>query len=78
MAGVSIGAVRTLERDGQTSMSTFIRVVQALGLVRELEPLFEQRPMSIAALERMAATEDRQRARPAQRTVHLDKHTTDE
>lgn len=63
MAGVSLGAIRNLEKSGQTSMATFLRVVHALGMARELEPLFLQRPQSIAELERMAESSERQRAR---------------
>lgn len=65
MAGVSIGALRKLERDGQTSMSTFLRVTQALGLIPELDPLFQKRARSIEDLERIAAASTRQRARKA-------------
>ena len=32
MAGISLGAVKTLERDGASSLETVIRVAQALGL----------------------------------------------
>lgn len=63
MAGVSTGAIRQLERDGQSSMTTFLKVVHALGMIRELESLFLQRPQSLAELERLAATSERQRAR---------------
>lgn len=65
MAGVSIGAIRKLERDGQTSMNTFLRVTQALGLTPELDPLFQKRARSIEDLERIAAASTRQRARKA-------------
>lgn len=63
MAGVSIGAIRTLEKDGQTSMQTFIRVVMALGLTRELETLFTKRTLTLEEMEKIAANSERQRAR---------------
>ncbi len=62
MAGLSLGAVRKLETDGQCSLETLIRVAQALGLVGELEPLFLQNPESIAAMQRAAKLQLRQRA----------------
>jgi transcriptional regulator with XRE-family HTH domain len=62
MAGLSLGAVRKLESDGQCSLETLIRVTQALGLVAELEPLFAQKPESIAAMQRAAKIKLRQRA----------------
>jgi transcriptional regulator with XRE-family HTH domain len=62
MAGLSLGAVRKLESDGQSSLETLIRVTQALGLVAELEPIFAQKPESIAAMQRAAKAQQRQRA----------------
>ena len=52
MASLSLGAVRKFERNGQSSLETFVRVVQTLGLTQELETLFEFKPTAIAALER--------------------------
>jgi transcriptional regulator with XRE-family HTH domain len=52
MAGLSLGAVRKLERNGQSTLETFVRVAQTLGLVQELDPLFEFRKESIAQMER--------------------------
>jgi transcriptional regulator with XRE-family HTH domain len=62
MAGLSLGAVRKLETDGHCSLETLIRVAQALGSVGELEPLFAQKPESIAAMQRAAQVQLRQRA----------------
>ena len=62
MAGLSLGAVRKLETDGQCSLETLVRVAQALGLVGELEPLFAQKSESIAAMQRAARVQLRQRA----------------
>lgn len=62
MADLSLGAIRKLETDGQCSLETLIRVAQALGLVDELEPLFAQKPESIAAMQRTAQAQLRQRA----------------
>ena len=62
MAGLSLGAVRKLENDGQSSLETFVRVAQALGLSAELTPLFAKTPQSIAQMQRAAAVPQRQRA----------------
>lgn len=62
MAGLSLGALRKLETDGQCSLETLIRVVQALGLTDELENLFLLQHQSIAQMEQIAAANQRQRA----------------
>ncbi len=62
MAGLSLGALRKLEHDGQCSLETLVRVVQALGLVEELEDLFVLKRHSIAQMEQMEAVSQRQRA----------------
>ena len=68
-AGVSFGAVRKLEANGQTTLATFIRCVQALGAEEELEPLLAPRLQSIAAMERHEHAVQRQRARRPGRTT---------
>ncbi len=62
MAGLSLGALRKLEHDGQCSLETLIRVVQALGLVEELEDLFLLKRQSIAQMEQAEAVSQRKRA----------------
>ena len=62
MAGLSLGALRKLEQNGQCSLETLVRVVQALGLVDELEDLFVPRRQSIAQMEQAEALGQRQRA----------------
>ena len=62
MAGLSLGAVRQLERNGQSSLETFVRVIQTLGLTQELDNLFVFQPVSIAMLERAEQASKRQRA----------------
>ncbi len=63
MAGLSLGAVRKLEASGQCALGTLVRVAQALGLVHELQPLFELPSQSIAQMEQAAVARQRQRAR---------------
>lgn len=62
MAGLSLGALRTLESSGQCSLETAVRVVQSLGLVDELEHLFVLKRQSIAQMERAELATQRQRA----------------
>jgi transcriptional regulator with XRE-family HTH domain len=50
-AGVSEGTVRNLEKKGQATLESLLRVVMALGLVNELSELFVFKPISIKALE---------------------------
>ena len=51
-AGLSVGAVRHLERSGMASMETLVRVVSALGMIEELQPLFQPKVQSIAEMTR--------------------------
>lgn len=62
MAGLSLGALRKLEHDGQCSLETLIRVIQALGLVEELEDLFVLKRQSIVQMEQTEAVSQRKRA----------------
>ena len=62
MAGLSLGALRKLESDGQCSLATLVRVVQALGLSAELGELFVLKRQSIAQMKQAQAVEQRQRA----------------
>ena len=62
-AGVSVGAIKKLEATGLTTMDTYVRAVQALGLVDELADFMTLRPTtSIATMEKAQAAR-RQRVR---------------
>lgn len=50
-AGLALGTVSGFEKDGKATFETVIRLVMALGLSRELQPLFLQIPSSIKELE---------------------------
>lgn len=62
MAGLSLGALRKLETDGQCSLETLVRVVQALGLQQALEDLFVLKRQSIAQMEQVDLASRRRRA----------------
>ncbi|MDO4231606.1 MAG: helix-turn-helix transcriptional regulator [Lautropia sp.] len=62
MAGLSLGALRKLEHNGQTSLETLIRVVQALGLSESLQDLFVPQKNTIAQMEAAERARQRQRA----------------
>ena len=66
-AGVSVGTVKALENKGQSTIASLIRVVQALGLIADLQQSFVVQIRSIAEMER-AQQAVRQRAprRPRQ------------
>jgi transcriptional regulator with XRE-family HTH domain len=52
-ADVSLGTIRHLERAGQVTLESWVKVLMALGLVEALQPLFlATRPQSIAQMER--------------------------
>nr|WP_295784519.1 helix-turn-helix transcriptional regulator [Rhodoferax sp.] len=62
MAGLSLGALRKLELNGQCSLETLVRVLHALGLVGELEDLFVLKRQSIEQMEQAQAAHQRRRA----------------
>ncbi len=68
MAGLSLGAVRKLESDGQCSLETLVRVAQALGLLEALDDLFVLKRQSIAQMQQADIASRRQRA-PRKRTA---------
>ncbi len=59
-AGVSVGALRNLERTGLVTVEVLLRVAGTLGLLQQLEPVFVTRPVSIEQME--AASHSRRRA----------------
>ena len=69
-AGVSFGAVRTLESSGQTTLATFVKCVQALGAAGDLEAVLTPPARSIAHLENQFQATRRLRAsKPSGRRV---------
>ncbi|MFM9972326.1 MAG: helix-turn-helix domain-containing protein [Burkholderiales bacterium] len=62
-AGISFGAVRSLETSGQSTLATFIKCVDALGASQDIDKLLSAEPNSIADLEKEMATRQRRRAR---------------
>ena len=50
-AGLSVGTVKALENKGQSTLSSLIRVVQALGLAQDLQQAFVLQVHSIAQME---------------------------
>lgn len=50
-AGVALGTVSGFEKTGKATLETLLRLVVALGLTKEIEPLFLQQPTSIKELE---------------------------
>lgn len=59
-AGVSLGALRNLERTGLVTVEVLLRVATTLGVIQQLEPVFVTRPVSIEQME--AASHSRRRA----------------
>jgi len=59
-AGVSLGALRNLERTGLVTVEVLLRVATTLGVIQQLEPVFVTRPASIEQME--AASHSRRRA----------------
>ena len=65
LAGVSKGTVSNIEKHGQGTLDSLVRVLQAMRLTKELQPLFESTPTSIAQLKQAEQPEQapqRQRA----------------
>lgn len=61
-AGVALGTVSGFENTGKATLETLLRLIVALGLTKELESLFLQKPTSIRELEE-ASRPMRQRVR---------------
>ena len=51
--GVSTPTISNLENGKNTTLDTFIHVILALGLIKELETLFDPPPLTIAQLEKL-------------------------
>ena len=65
-SGVSASTIKLIEAKGQSTLENFVRVLMALGLVAEMQSLFEYKPMSIAMMDRM---EKAQRERAPRKTT---------
>ena len=68
MAGLSLGALRKLESNGQCSLETLVRAAQALGLLEALEGLFALKRQSIAQMEQVDVVSRGQRGRRGRRS----------
>lgn len=51
-AGVSVGTIKNIESKGQVSLLTWIQVIIALDLTKDIEILFKSKAKSIADMER--------------------------
>lgn len=63
LAGVSKGTVSNIEKHGQGTLDSLVRVLQAMRLTKELQPLFLASASSIKRLEQSEKTSERQRVR---------------
>lgn len=63
LAGVSKGTVSNIEKHGQGTLDSLVRVLQAMRLTKELQPLFLASASSITRLEQSEKTSERQRVR---------------
>ena len=52
-AGIAVGTIKNLESKGQSSLETLVRIVGALDLIHDLEPLFTLKIRSIAQMEKL-------------------------
>lgn len=55
-SGVSVSTIKLIETKGQSTLENFVRVLIALGLIEEMQTLFQFKPMSIAMMEQMELT----------------------
>ena len=62
-AGLSRGTVNTLEQTGKSTVASLVRVVQALGLVDDLQDLFKLKTRSIAEMEHKARSKRKRASR---------------
>ena len=65
-AGVAVGSVKKLEASGNTTLQTWVRVVQALALTDEIAGLLQLKPnTSIAAMESAELAQRKRARRPS-------------
>lgn len=67
-AGVALGTVSSFEKEGKATFDTLLRLVMALGLVHELQPLFARPPASIREMEEVAKPTRKRVARKKKQT----------
>ena len=60
-AGVSKGTVSNIEKHGQGTLESLVRVLQAMGMTKELQPLFQPKATSIEQLKRAEEVQKRKR-----------------
>jgi transcriptional regulator with XRE-family HTH domain len=60
-AGVSKGTVSNIEKHGQGTLESLVRVLQAMGMLKELQPLFQAKPTSIEQLKHFEDVKERKR-----------------
>ena len=58
-AGIGVQTLKAFELHGKCNLETFLRVVMALGLTKELQALFVNKPVSIAQLAEIEAPRKR-------------------
>ena len=54
-AGLASGTISNIEVKGQGSLESLVRVLQALNLAQELQPLFQMNAVSIEQLRQLEA-----------------------
>ena len=65
-AGVSTGTIKNIEKKGQSSIESVVRVALALGLANDLQELFNLQVKSIAQMEQ---AEQAKRTRASRRVA---------
>jgi len=66
-SGLSEPTVSTLERSGRCNLASFVRVLEALNAVLELQPVLEGKVRSIQEMRSNAAVNERKRSYPKSR-----------
>jgi transcriptional regulator with XRE-family HTH domain len=62
-SGLSVGTIRRFEAGKPVSLDNFLRIVEGLGRIRDLEKVLEGAPaMSISQLEKLEQASQRKRA----------------
>lgn len=74
--GVSTPTISNLENGKNTSLDTFIRVITALGLSKELDDLFKLPTLTISQLEKLNNQPARQRASTPKSEASVSKPTS--
>lgn len=65
--GVSVGTIGNFERTGKCTLDSFVRILESLNAVSDLQPVLQTQSRSIEDMRQKAAARTRKKAYPVNR-----------